>query len=373
MIHLGAYLYDDEEQGAAKLNTIFIVPHKDGTDDECHPKGEEHTLGSETTGEGERIDIRTTTHFWKEAGLDGEIDFYKRASELDICCKPGNNKFITGKMIMMDIDQEICPDSGSGDSATEESVGSDGEIVTGEPDDPTVTRTRQTPPPGGSISPGGLTPTGDPVTPPGGTTQIGHTSDRCKWVPAIQIDECELVGNHFVKLINNDAAVASAANTYCNTITNWTTSLAAVANANIGTIAAKMTCLDAKIQALCACVNQITECLQNSMYKQSNLQAAQINAAFAAIAAQLAECDCPVQPPKISGWSVDHCPECECTSCAPFLFSASPTLSCDICTGIDLEGPCTNSENFTVGAPCGGGTPPTITTQFGECQTHDPA
>lgn len=381
MIHLGAYLYDDEEKGAAQLNSVFIVPHSDGTDDECHPKGEEFTLGSELTGEGERVDIRTTAHFWKEAGIDGPINFYKRASEVEICCKPSNEKFFTGKMIYMDIDQETCPNSAGTTANPPESIKEDGTITTetGDGQGTRVQITQSAAGPGGFGVP--LDNLGNPVNTTGSTTTttggpgqaLNPTSDRCKWVPAIQIDECELVGNHFVKLITNDANIASAANTYCNLITDWTSSVASSTNANFGTAASKMVCLDDLIsEAVDKFNTQISFVVANLNFQISMLQS-RINAAFVAIAQCLAECDCPCIPPNVGGFDPFNWPPVQIGTCQPFLFGSVPELSCDICTAIELQGPCTNNESFSVGSPCGGGTPPAISTEQGSCQTHDSA
>jgi len=67
MTHLEHSFYDDAENASAKLSSIFIIPHNSlpdaGTPDVPHEKGEENTVGNETTGVGASIDLKSTVHF----------------------------------------------------------------------------------------------------------------------------------------------------------------------------------------------------------------------------------------------------------------------------------------------------------------------
>lgn len=330
MIHLKAKLFDEDEKGAASLDSVFIVPHQDGTDDEWHEKGEEATLGNEITGDGESVDIRTTAHFWKEAGIDGPIYFYKKASELDICCKPSNNKFFAGKMVFMDEPQDVC---------------SGGVFIGG----------------GTAIN-----------------VSTDETTERGKWVPAVQIDECELVGQHFLSLVNNDIAIATNLANTCSNITSFTSSFATSAAVNFAVTAAAINCLhdeivglaaytDAGIASLSASIAQVDFRLTTRIEKLIKMLVQQINVALGA-------CDCPVgvlvpqlpggivAPSPPSTYVVDPC---------PILLSPLPSLDCvSACSSMTLSAPCCDPDSVFIPS-CGGGAPTTPTTEFGNCQTHE--
>jgi len=329
MIHLDTKLFDESENGAAKLSSVFIVPHTNATDDTFHVKGDENTLGNEITGSSDNLDIRTDAHFHKEKGLDGPIFFYKKASELDVCCKPSNNKFFAGKMIFMDADQDVCAGTLGGNT-----IG----IAVNTPD----------------------------------------AGERGKWVPAVQIDECELVGAHFLKLVNNDIQIATSLANTCTSITTFTSSFATAAAANFDEVKDAIDCLNTEIAELAAYTDAGILSLGNNiakleinltlrMEKIIHMLVQQINAALAA-------CDCPlgVLEPRLQGQAgIPAPPSTYVVDPCPVVFSPLPSLDCaTACSEIQLEAPCCQPDSVTIPA-CGGGAPGSTNTQYGNCQSHE--
>jgi len=177
MTHLKHKFFDEGTDGSAKLETVFIIPHKDASEDEdsCHKKGEERTLGDEITGDGLAIDIRSTVHIWKEDEVDGPIKFGDKVSDIvdNISCINEDAHYFTGQMIFVDEAIITCASRDQAASATSaQSVG-----------------------------------TGD--KPP------------CEWVPAIQIDECELMGGHIGSLVQNDINIINKVDEICVAINSW--------------------------------------------------------------------------------------------------------------------------------------------------------
>lgn len=334
MTHLEHRLYDNEEEGAAALNTIFIIPHKDGTDEDCHEQGEELTVGSENTGDGASIDIRTTAHFWKEAGIDGPLRFRGRSSEEDVCCEPAGGKYFLGSLLFLDEVPTVCTDSVEG--------------------------------PAGGIAIATNT-TGEPPR---------------VWAPAIKIDECELVGEHFIQLVENDIKLGIRISQVCNTIAEYTENLSGAVQGNFGAVATAIECLNAEIGGLAAAAEAmiISNILQTNA--RISLLAQRVNESLAYLAASvrsaLIACGCDaelvmhlqVTPPggivttgEPGKLKVDNC---------PILTSPIPEYSCDNCYGTKINGPCLTTPQFTAGEPCSASqTVPPLETRFGNCQIHE--
>lgn len=335
MIHLDTKLFDEEESGSAALSTVFIVPHTDGTDDTYHIKGEENLVGNELTGKGRSVDIRTTTHFWKEAGIDGEIFFYKKASELDVCCKPANNKFFAGKMIFMDEDQDVCLLDAS-------SLGGSSTISVGQGNNNTV-------------------------------------SEKGKWVPAVQIDECELVGEHFLKLVNNDIAIARSLANSCAAITDFTASIGAGVASNFEEVGDAIECLNTELAEFVVYTDDKLFNLETNLALTHARILMQLRKLMEILVNQvnfaLVECGCPntIQVPELGDndilfpgprqrYEPDPC---------DLNLGPIPSLNCDdACSTIELQAPCCTPSTVTIES-CGGAAPTPPSTEYGNCQTHD--
>ncbi len=334
MTHLEHRLFDQEEEGAAALNTVFIIPHKDGTDDECHEQGEELTVGAENTGDGERIDIRTTVHFWKEAGIDGPLRFAGRSSEEEVCCEPAGGKYFLGRLLFLDVVPEVCAGSSQA-------------------------------PPGGIV-----------------TATEGSSEPPLVWAPAIKIDECELVGEHFIQLVENDIKLGMRISQSCNAIADYTGGLAGAINGNFAATAQAIECLNMEMAGLAAATETliITNILQTN--NRISALTARVNESLLYLAATvrsaLIACGCDaelvmpltVNPPGgivTTGDSgklrVDDC---------PIVYSSVPDFPCDNCYGTKINGPCLTQPEFTAGMPCTSTTSmPTLATNFGNCQIHE--
>jgi hypothetical protein len=328
MTHLNHKLFDEDENGAARLSSVFIVPHDNGASpagsDSCHDRGDEWEVGGEKTGNSEFIDIRTTAHFWKELAVCGPIKFGGKVSELDVCCNNGDAKYFVGEMIFKDVPVDDCEGHG-GDDAT------------------------------------------------------------CEWVPAIQIDECELVGEHFVKLVTNDAALGVRMSQMCNDIATWTTNLQTNINATNGAIGATLGCLNTEIQDLALNVSNalamvsvndtdFTVDVGNKIEDILEDMVDQINAAFDAIkACTLCEVETDIELDLSNlPWNrhAEIAPLVTADPCILGSISGPPNFPCDNCTGTHLLGPCVEPATFLAGNACGGGAVPTITTEYGECGVH---
>lgn len=334
MTHLEHRLFDNEEEGAAPLNTVFIIPHKNIVDEQCHEKGEELTVGSENTGDGASIDIRTTVHFWKEDGIDGPLRFGGKSSEEDVCCEPAGGKYFLGKLIFLDVPPTICADS------------------------------LESPPGGIAIA------TEDSGAPP------------CVWAPAVKIDECELVGEHFIKLVENDIKLGIRISQSCNAIADYTESLASSIDGNFAAVDAVVECLNRELGGLAAATEAMIISNILTTNARISLLTERVNDALQDLAsrvrAALFACGCDaenvvsidIQPPggivttgQPGKLKVDEC---------DVLFGATPSFPCDNCYGTKINGPCLTQPEFTAGEPCSASTTmPALTSKFGNCQIHE--
>lgn len=309
LTHLNHKWFDEDENGAASLKSIFIIPHTTSTDPDCHPKGEEHQVGDELTGVGERIDIRTTVHFFKEKGIDGPIAF----------CG-------------------IIPEE-------KNTIIADGNFIKG---------------------------------------QFVFDPDECKWVPTVLLDECEIVGGHFKKLIQNDGRIAKRVTDICNRVSDVTTNMAAVINDNSANLASVDSCIMAAINgavkaAVNAAFSQLATDITLAIEDTSVDMADEVNNALSTLTNDfniaLLECGCPqtVDAPSVtaSHYSVNAPTIDYNVNCTSSLTRADP-LDCNDCHGVYLNGPCMNQPQYFVGNACGGTEEPNITTNYGTAQFHDP-
>src|SRR5690606_3667042 len=309
MTHLEHRWYDDNEKAAAKLSSIFIIPHEEsaheeGEDGGCHFKSTDiQELGEESTASADRIDIRSTVHFFKEKGVDGPIKMDKKISELEdkVCCQNPDSKYFFGEMVFLDEPIPVCSEGGNSVLISD-----------------------------------------------------GDSGETCKWVPAIQIDECELMGGHMVKLVTNDMNLGSRISEVCNEFADYTTRLAGVVDGNIAKLADAIDCLNDALQTFAAANNVAhavtldaaiahTDGLFQHLQADINFLVNQINQAL-----QLCGCEGGIVAPNISfGPHGERPGEVAIPDgCNVGSITRTPELDCDVCYGTRLHGPCTTQEEF---------------------------
>jgi hypothetical protein len=332
MTHLEHEFYDDEENGFAALNTAFIVPHKSlpppGTPDVCFTQNEENVLGSETTAESDGIAILTEVGFWFDAIKYGPIKFGASTSELGekICCTNSNSKLFVGEMVFVDESVPDCDDE---------------------------------------------------------ARDVGAEEDNCVWVPAVRIDECELVGAHFEVFFNNDRKVAEAAHGVCMSVYGWSLNLIQEILGNDALLKDGIECNNDEIKKLAAAIISIIQAqaqaraiMEQTIY--TNVQNA-FNQLVANINTAFLECiDCEANIPVPQVWLNDMTVVVpigvDIDDCKVGLGSVNP-FDCQECVPIELEAPCSKNQSegpFKVGLPCAGSSilnAPDYD-NVGSCQTH---
>ncbi len=303
MTHLKHKFFDEDTDGSAKLETVFIIPHKDALDDEdaCHKKGEETTLGDETTGDGLAIDIRSTVHFWKETEVDGPIKFGDKKSDLGdkVSCINEDACLFTGEMVFLDEAVITCASRDQAAAA-------------------------------------GLPPSIDTDGKP-----------PCEWVPAVRIDECELMGGHIGTLVNNDINIINKMDEICVSINTWskgaltndiTAALGALAG-GVGEACDKTKDVaDATTGALADLASQLTTAfsdLQDSIEENLTDLVTAINAVVVVC------CEASIDfIPSIKG------------SPHGFVSGGITTTPCAVNVDIDIEFPCDVCGTVSINAPC---------------------
>ena len=316
MTHLEHCFYDDEENGAAPLNTIFVVPHKSlppgGTPDVCFTQNDENKLGNEVTGESDAIALKTEVGFWFDSTQYGPIKFGESLSKIEnqVCCTNSSSKLFVGEMIFVDAPVPECG------------------------------------------------------TEPG---DVGADEDDCVWVPAVRIDECELVGKHFETFFNNDVAIAKSTHGICMSVYDWSTNLVGEIVANDAILKDGIECNNDEIKKVAATligvIQQVaaTQSLVTQLIYQ-NVQNA-FNELVVSINAALADCGCEsfvVAPNLFNNDTTITVPGViiDVDDCDVGIGSVNP-FDCANCNGIELEAPCAENQDeapFVVGLPCAGST-----------------
>lgn len=330
MTHLRHRWFDISEEGAARLDSIFIIPHNSITRPGGrwpHTQGNQYGVGGEITASSQSIDIKTVAHFWEEEEKDGPIKFGRKLSELgnSACCYNPNSKYFFGEMIFMDEDQVGC------------GTGPEGAVF---------------------VAPGG----GNP---------------EFKWVPSIQVDECELMGEHMVNMVTNDLKLSHRMADICNQIGAWSLQLKANLEGNFNEVTGAIGCLNAELQGLAAAASKNDSLTFNILLSIIEYLVAAINNGFDAIAQSvqeaLASCDCEV---FISSFNIDMstggaAPGAISVDACPVQTNDVDEFDCKHCWGPDIKGPCTDQTSYTGGQPCKFNFLPPITTSFGTCSAHD--
>lgn len=341
MTHLKHKFFDEDTDGSAKLDTVFIIPHSDASeeDDACHKKGDERILGDETTGDGLFIDIRSTAHFWKEDEICGPIKFGEKKSELGdtISCLNENAHFFTGEMIFID---EAIISCASRDQANR------------------------------------------PISPPSLDKGVGE-KPPCEWVPAIQIDECELMGGHFGSLVRNDIAIVNKVDEICVAINDWSSStLTDGIQGAINDVAGGVGDACAKTKALADAVtgglSDLASQVESMLSTAEDVIESELDRLKDAVNAILVDC-CEAEIDFEADIDiVDHglvSAGFTSTDCA-IQADVDVEFPCDPCGTVAINAPCADNREkspFNIGYTCGGGQegPLPEYENAGEHQAHD--
>lgn len=329
--HLNHRWFDVEEEGIGRLSSIFIIPHKDKTDDKCHEQGDENVLGEETTGDSfeERIDIRTKAHFFKDKGVDGPIFFDRKVSEMggSIACKPARQYFFTGRMVFEDEPVETC-----------ESTSFQG---------------------------------------PFGPAAVIGEAPPPRWLPAIAIDECELVGKHFQDLIINDINLGVNLSNICNGIAHWSEDFADDIGDELSTVANAVTANGQAIDALVLAAAAAITSVGNSLASEIESLDKAIGDAFIdlirAINIALAACGCESEvgsiDPSYGGHPGGFAVKFDIRGDGAKV-NAPEKFTCESCVGTEIWMPCATKDKVIAGTPCGPPDDFIVDTKFGNYQAH---
>lgn len=319
MTHLEHQWFDKSEDGAAKLSSIFIIPHNnlddEGTENVPHEKGEENKLGGETTGVGASIDLKSTVHFHKEKELDGPIKFGSKWSDIQdtVCCESLSGKLFMGEMIFLDVDLPTqC----------------------GEDDVPE---------------------TGDPA------------DAQYVWIPAVRIDECELMGGHIGELVQNDINAIKSSTKLCADLNDWTETLVdeidGIANDLIGGIGGVAGTISSVAQQVEAAFADVLEQIEVAFKLVAALNAAGNKSLIDAINAILAVCcEATIQAPggddTIKPMPGFKAPKINVPPGGPLVVGKISDFPCSNCGKVTILGPCADgfAKSYQIGFPCGDGT-----------------
>lgn len=305
--HLNHRWFDPVEMGSAPLSSIFIIPHKNSTTPDCHDKGAEHSLGGELTGDGLAIDLKSSVHFFKDVGLDGAIAFGGKASEENVCCEPANPKYHMGKMIFKDTTTVCTPAS------------SDTLIISSTP-----------------------------------------TTNSCEWVPAIAIDECEMMGGHLNDLIKNDVENAALNASLCAVLAAYSQLMRGSLAGNFAQIQVDFSEVQDNVESA---LEAILLCLNGEMmhlWTRLDLYRDQIEISMEELIAQLNSVFATCCEGATVSWDTPasvgaHDYPDPCT--VDFdnfitIYGDVPEIPCDSCPAINMWTPCTESEKVTILGGC---------------------
>lgn len=340
MTHLKHKFFDESTDGSAKLETVFIIPHKDESEEEdaCHKKGDERTLGDETTGDSLGIDIRTTVHFWKETEVDGPIKFGDKKTDLEdkVACINEDACLFTGEMIFLDEAIQTCASRDASESTSF-------------------------------------------------LASVEEGKPPCEWVPAVRIDECELVGGHFGTFYENDEVLANRVNALCTEVNGYSETISEEIKANFDVVLGGIGDACGSAAGLAQDVNGAFAGLASETSSAINDSAGQIIAIIFALIIEindaLAACGCEFGVSQLGeqGFAVSvSAPKVPIPLCGSVLTTPISEFDCGQCVTIELKAPCSKESKqgeatFTVGAGCDGNEfpRPTYDDKIGRCQAND--
>lgn len=315
--HLQHKWFDNDENGSAPLSSIFCIPHNSTSDYHSKIQRPEHSLGNETTGDDHRIDIKHRVHFINVFDADKQ---------------DGPIHFSRGIIK----ENNIASVYTYADDAEEKN-----EIL--------------------------------------GTMRFNALTGT--WMPSIPVNECDLVGGHFKKLIKNDWNIVKRMTATCNKLAEITTNMCNVIRSNDAQLSTTDAAITNSIKnTLVPAINAalMTLALEIDLNVEAGLSAlaTEVEAGFqefyTALAAQLLEncgCSISVDPPTITATHY--------STTAPSItynFTATATLNrpepfnCVECIGVTLEAPCMDQPQYTASAPCAGIGDDNISTKYGGAQ-----
>lgn len=200
------------------------------------------------------------------------------------------------------------------------------------------------------------------------------------WVPSIPIEECELVGNHFKSLIENDARVAVESARVLAKLNEWTTNTKNTMSSYLAVALANDACGWAQIenwsQAASTAVTAVSNDSQSTIDVLAEEINTQINDAFssfaATISAALLECcgSVSITPPVVSIAAAHGgdlgLPPLD-ISCSPGTIPGPPDFSEEF--NVHLNGPCQLQPDYLAGTTQMN---PNIQTEKGNAQFDNP-
>lgn len=180
------------------------------------------------------------------------------------------------------------------------------------------------------------------------------------WLPSIPIEECELVGNHFKGLIENDARVAVESARVLKKLNEWTENTKNTMSAYLGVALASDTCGWSQIenwtQSAGSAVSNLSSEANGALTELASEVESAMNEAFAefaaAISAALLECCGSVQitPPNItinSGHDISVTLSPLDISCSVGTIPGPPAFAEEF--NVHLNGPCALQPDYIVG------------------------
>jgi hypothetical protein len=328
MTHLEHQWFDAAEDGAAKLSSIFIIPHKnldpEGTADVPHERGGENTLGSETTGTGASIDLKSSVHFFKEKAMDGPLKMDRKISDIAevVCCDNGASKLFIGEMIFLDQQPGLCDD----------------------------------------------------VVPP---TDVPN-----EWVPAVRVDECELMGGHIGELVQNDINAIKQTSKVCVAVNTWSKDLrdeidgiAQDLIGGIGGVAGSVSDVAEQTEAAFAdALSQVEKAIEDTLgASEANFK--ELVIAINAVLQVCCEASIQFEP---GGGALPHGfvnPKISSPPGSSLSVGMTSEFPCETCGKVSIQAPCSNNlqESFQIGFGCGtsAANPEPDYAGIGECQTEE--
>lgn len=310
LTHLNHRWYDDEEKGAAKLSSIFIIPNKNESGD-CHDAaGSTKQAGDEETGECERIDIKTSVHFFATNEFDGSLAFCETEATEFLAPYVSDGKYIRGELIF---DSDNC-------KWIPAILFDECEYVAGH------------------------------------VKKLIENDGRIAVRLSAMCNEIAQTTQDIVGVTNsNDANLSSA--------------IACLQDELNGTI---KTSINSALSALGIGIGLEIQTVTDAIVENVNIAFAELVASIE-LALGECGCVATIPVPQVSSthgndvissvtWDIN----------CPANLENAVEYDCDQCVPVKLQGPCMTQPEYSVGEPCGGAVEPNVQTIYGRNQFHDP-
>jgi len=202
----------------------------------------------------------------------------------------------------------------------------------------------------------------------------------CEWVPAIAIDECQLVGGHITDLVYNDVELGALSASLCASVSTYTQVLRSTLNSNFSNVTVDFQLLEDEIEltleALLLCFN--TELMhvwtrldvyRNEMDVALEDLVNEINLALA-LCCPLVELGVPISPIDIPSQGAHDYPDpclIDFNGITPF-YNDFPEIPCDSCPPIEIWTPCSQKNSISITGGCDPKAP-AVPQNSDECQS----